>query len=103
MLQLFRLLQTNAPAEKAMRASRPSDHPLVTTGLVTTGAFPTGYFPTGFFPMGYLPIGYLPTGAVETTGWGRGRSAATAVPTKAKEATPRITNFNIEISPLESE
>ena len=98
MLQLFRLPQTNAPAEKAMRASRPLDHPLVTTGLVTTGAFPTGYFPTGLFPTGYLPIGYLPTGAVETTGWGRGRSAASAVPTKAKEATPRITNFNIEVS-----
>jgi len=84
--------------KRPMRANRSSDHPLVTTGLVTTGAFPTGYFPTGFFPMGYLPIGYLPTGAVETTGWGRGRSAATAVPTKAKEATPRITNFNIEVS-----
>jgi hypothetical protein len=43
-------------------------------------------------------MGYFPTGAVETTGWGRGRSAATAVPTKAREATPRIMDFNIEVS-----
>jgi len=44
-------------------------------------------------------MGYLPTGAVWTTGCGRGRSAATAAPTKAKDATPAITNLSIK-SPL---
>jgi hypothetical protein len=43
-------------------------------------------------------MGYLPTGAVAATGWGRGRSAAIAVPTKAREATPKIMDFNIEVS-----
>ena len=67
--------------------------------LVTTGGAATGYLPTGLLPTGYLPTGYLPTGAAAAgTGSGRGRSAATAVPTKAREATPRITNFNIESS-----
>ena len=44
-------------------------------------------------------MGYLPTGAVWTTGCGRGRSAATAAPTKAKDAAPAITNLSIK-SPL---
>jgi hypothetical protein len=87
-----RLPQTHASGRKGKRcANGPSDQPLVTTA--GAGAFPIGYLPTGL-----LPIGYLPTGAVETTGWGCGRSAATAVPTKARVATPRITNFNIEVS-----
>src|SRR6478609_7647184 len=76
--------QTNASGRKGRRrANGTSDQPLVTTA--GAGAFPLGYLPTGLLPMGYLP-----TGAVETTGWGRGRSAATAVPTKARVATHSI-------------
>jgi hypothetical protein len=41
-------------------------------------------------------MGHLPTGAVWTTGCGRGRSAATAVPTKANDAVPMITNFKMK-------
>jgi hypothetical protein len=70
------------------RAALP--YPLVTTG----GA--TGFLPTGYLPIGLLPIGYLPTGAGWATGCGRGRSAATAVPTKANVAALMITNFSIE-------
>jgi hypothetical protein len=56
--------------------------------------------PIGYLPTGVLPTGHLPTGAVWTTGCGRGRSAATAVPTKANDAVPAITNFNIKRSPV---
>jgi hypothetical protein len=62
-----------------MSSSGPRGYPLV----VTTGALPTGYLPTGV-----LPTGNLPTGPVCTTGCGRGRSAAMAVPIKAKDAVP---------------
>jgi len=74
---------------KTRRRTSPagsSGQPLV----VTTGALPTGYLPTGV-----LPTGNLPTGPVCTTGCARGRSAAMAVPIKAKDAVPTITNFNI--------
>jgi hypothetical protein len=40
-------------------------------------------------------MGHFPTGAVWTTGYGRGRSAANAVPTNANDAVPTITNFNM--------
>src|SRR5262249_7857176 len=80
------------PSERRWRPNGYSDQPLVTNGA---GAA-TGYLPTGLLPTGYLPTGYLPTGAgAAATGCGRGRSAATAVPTKAKEAIPRIANLNI--------
>ena len=52
----------------------------------------------GYLPTGVLPTGNLPTGPVCTTGCGRGRSAATAVPTKARDALPMITYFNIVVS-----
>ena len=61
--------------------------------MVTSGA---GALPIGYLPTGVLPTGHLPTGAVWTTGCGRGRSAATAVPTKANDAMPAITNFNMK-------
>src|ERR1700730_6877244 len=63
--------------------------------VVTTGALPTGYLPTGV-----LPTGNLPTVPVCTTSCARGRSAAMAVPIKAKDAVPMITNFNIVVSNL---
>jgi hypothetical protein len=50
----------------------------------------------GYLPTGVLPTGHLPTGADWTTGCGRGRSAATAVPTKANDAMPTIPNFNMK-------
>jgi hypothetical protein len=85
--------------EQGIPAARGHGHPSPPTPylaqplVVTTGVLPTGYLPTGLFPMGYLPIG-----AEETTGWGCGRSAATAVPIRAKRAVLATTHFNIGIS-----
>ena len=82
--------QTKLTRRKGRRRTNgPSDQPLVTTA----GA---GALPIGYLPIGVLPTGHLPTGAVWTTGCGRGRSASTAVPTKANDAVPTITNFNIK-------
>ena len=78
-----------ANGRRCMSPEGSRGYPLV----VTTGALPTGYLPTGV-----LPTGNLPTGPVCTTGCARGRSAAMAVPIKAKDAVPMITNFNV-VSP----
>ena len=65
--------------------------------MVTTAG--AGALPIGYLPIGVLPTGHLPTGAVWTTGCGRGRSAATAVPTKANECfvTIATTILSMEI------
>src|SRR5258708_10711922 len=51
--------------------------------LVTTGC---GYLPIGALPTGYLPIGALPTGGAGGGGSLRGRSAAAAALSMAKDA-----------------
>src|SRR5262249_1647736 len=64
--------------------------------LVTTGC---GYFPIGALPTGYLPIGALPTGGAGGGGSLRGRSAAAAAPSIAKDAASAVTIFSM-FSPL---
>src|SRR5262249_59149996 len=64
--------------------------------LVTTGC---GYFPIGAWPTGYLPIGALPTGGAGGGGSLRGRSAAAAAPSIAKDAASAVTIFSM-FSPL---
>src|SRR5258707_465108 len=84
--------------------SSEREHPFGSHGtqpLVTTGAG-VGYFPSGALPTGNLPIGALPTGATGGGGSLRGRSAAAAALSMAKDAavtTDRI--FSITI-PLDS-
>src|SRR5215831_6599201 len=62
--------------------------------LVTTGC---GYLPIGALPTGYLPIGALPTGGAGGGGSLRGRSAAAAALSMAKDATVAVRIFIIII------
>ncbi len=64
--------------------------------LVTTGC---GYLPIGYLPTGYLPIGALPTGGAGGGGSLRGRSAAAAALSMAKDAAVTVRIFSI-INPL---
>jgi hypothetical protein len=79
--------------------SSEREHPfghMVRQPLVTTGAG------VGYFPSGALPIGALPTGATGGGGSLRGKSAAAAALSMAKDAavtTDRIFNMTI---PLDS-
>jgi hypothetical protein len=58
--------------------------------LVTTG--PGG----GYLPIGVLPIGYLPTGAAAGGGGSlRGRSAAAAALSIAKDAAAAVSIFSM--------
>src|SRR5262245_48112337 len=64
--------------------------------LVTTGGAGVGYL-----PIGALPTGYLPTGAGAGGGGSlRGRSAAAAALSIAKDAAAAISIFSIMKPPL---
>jgi hypothetical protein len=65
--------------------------------LVTTGC---GYLPIGYLPTGYLPIGALPTGGAGGGGSLRGRSAAAAALSMAKDAAVTVRIFSIINPPL---
>src|SRR5215831_17046755 len=67
--------------------------------LVTTGC---GYLPIGYLPTGYLPIGALPTGGAGGGGSLRGRSAAAAALSMAKDAAVASTTIFIMTIPLVS-
>src|SRR5215510_5981162 len=67
--------------------------------LVTTGC---GYLPIGYLPTGYLPIGALPTGGAGGGGSLRGRSAAAAARSMAKDAAVASTTIFIMTIPLVS-
>src|SRR6185437_9423994 len=54
-----------------------------------------GYFPIGALPTGYLPIGALPTGAAGGGGSLRGRSAAAAALSMAKDAAVTVRIFSM--------
>src|SRR2546429_9591016 len=56
-----------------------------------------GYFPIGALPTGYLPIGALPTGGAGGGGSLRGRSAAAAALSMAKDAAVASTIFIMTI------
>src|SRR4249920_4220114 len=60
--------------------------------LLTTGC---GYLPIGALPTGYLPIGALPTGAAGGGGSLRGRSAAAAALSMAKDAAVTVRIFSM--------
>jgi hypothetical protein len=63
--------------------------------LVTTGPG-VGYLPIGALPTGYLPIGALPTGAgAGGGGCLRGRSAAAAALSIAKDAAAAVSIFSM--------
>src|SRR6266511_2131793 len=64
--------------------------------LVTTGC---GYLPIGYLTTGYLPIGALPTGGAGGGGSLRGRSAAAAALSMAKDAPIAVRSLSI-INPL---
>src|SRR5438105_4642639 len=80
--------------ERAPVSVRPSRQPLVTTGV--------GYLPIGALPTGYLPIGALPTGGAGGGGSLRGRSAAAAALSMAKDAAVASTTIFIMTIPLVS-
>ena len=86
------LHQNKSPAEAGLsgngtsRPAHPVESALQDEGrqpLVTTGC---GYLPIGALPTGYLPIGALPTGGAGGGGSLRGRSAAAAALSMAKDA-----------------
>ena len=85
----------NAPPKRGISVemgcvSRPNRQPLVTTGPGV------GYFPIGALPTGYLPIGALPTGAgAGGGGCLRGRSAAAAALSIAKDAAAAVSIFSM--------
>src|SRR5262249_5465315 len=58
--------------------------------------------PTGYLPTGYLPIGALPTGGAGGGGSLRGRSAAAAALSMAKDAAVASTTIFIMTIPLVS-
>ena len=60
-----------------------------------------GYLP-GYLPTGNLPIGALPTGGAGGGGSLRGRSAAAAAPSMAKDAAVASTMVFIMTIPLVS-
>src|SRR5439155_21909182 len=64
--------------------------------FVTTGC---GYLPIGALPTGYLPIGALPTGGAGGGGSLRGRSAAAAALSIAKDAPIAVRSLRI-INPM---
>src|SRR5262249_20032782 len=76
-----------APTAWLTSARSRGGQPLVTTGC--------GYLPTGYLPTGYLPIGALPTGGAGGGGSLRGRSAAAAAPSLAKDVVVAVRIFNI--------
>src|SRR5262249_42566964 len=76
-----------APTAWLTSASNRGGQPLVTTGC--------GYLPIGYLPTGYLPIGALPTGGAGGGGSLRGRSAAAAAPSMAKDAAVAVRIFSI--------
>src|SRR5262244_3253568 len=67
--------------------------------LVTTGC---GYLPIGYLPTGYLPIGASPTEGAGGGGSLRGRSAAAAPLSMAKDAAVASTTIFIMTIPLVS-
>jgi hypothetical protein len=64
--------------------------------LVTTGGGVVGYFPTGYLPMGALPTGAGAGGG----GCLRGRSAAAAALSIAKDAAVAVSIFSMIVAPL---
>ena len=85
---------------RSSERQHPFGH-MVRQPLVTTGAG-VGYFPSGALPTGNLPIGALPTGATGGGGSLRGRSAAAAALSMAKDtAVTTDRNFSM-IIPLDS-
>src|SRR5262249_42723401 len=61
-----------------------------------------GYLPIGYLPTGYLPIGALPTGGAGGGGSLRGRSAAAAALSMAKDAAVRDLSFPKILSSADS-
>src|SRR6266478_6351483 len=90
-------LATTTPV--GVTRSPPSRHICCGHPLVTTGC---GYLPTGYLPTGYLPIGALPTGGAGGGGSLRGRSAAAAALSMAKDAAVASTTIFIMTIPLVS-